>query len=722
MSQSYLFLRRGSLAWIGAAIAFASFLPSAAALAATSVAGRFDAPLSLVVMDPLAAPLSCPCVAGYAQRRYEVLGEYLSRRLGQPVQVTFSETIAGALEKPAVEAVDLIVGKDSVVRAEGARLKLEPRLLARLTGKDGKTSQHGLIVVRSGDPAQAVAELKGYRILFGPPDCVEKFSAARRLLEKAGVTVPPVDECETTEACSDGATKLLEWGDSERAAAVISSYAAPLLEGCGTIKKGDLRVVGQTRPVPFVAAFATNRLNEAQRAVVAEALFDVATDPQLLVALESLLGFIEPEDDAPPLEKAKPKSAAGDAPSVQPSAADAPPADAQSWSGWLGPTRDGRCQWLPRQLPDESDESAVVWRRPLSRSGLGGLAATDRFVLLGDRDAANVADVFRCLSAETGDQLWQVAYPAPGRLDYDNCPRATPLIVGDRVILFGAFGDLTCAELATGEIVWQTNVRRQFLAIDELPWGTCSTPLPVDGMVVVNPGAEEASLAALDLESGEVVWQTPGEPQGHGSLIAATLGGVRQIVGHSQTRLNGWDAETGRQLWSVAPQTDGDFNVPTPIVVEGKLLVCTENNGARLFAFDAAGRIHPTPVAVNEELAPETSTPVSVGARVYGVCGDLLALDAGRNLAKVGSLSDDALGDYAPILAADERLLIQGRGGELLLVDVSGPEPRIVSRRHVALSQRERSAALLTTPALVGGRLYVRGEREVACLDLAGIR
>lgn len=27
--------------------------------------------LSLVVMDPLAAPLSCPCVEGYAQRKYE---------------------------------------------------------------------------------------------------------------------------------------------------------------------------------------------------------------------------------------------------------------------------------------------------------------------------------------------------------------------------------------------------------------------------------------------------------------------------------------------------------------------------------------------------------------------------------------------------------------------------------------------------------------------------
>jgi len=39
------------------------------------------------------------------------------------------------------------------------------------------------------------------------------------------------------------------------AATVISSYAQPLLEGCGTIKKGDLRVIGETDPMPFVVAF-----------------------------------------------------------------------------------------------------------------------------------------------------------------------------------------------------------------------------------------------------------------------------------------------------------------------------------------------------------------------------------------------------------------------------------------------------------------------------------
>ena len=60
-----------------------------------------DRSLSLVVMDPLAAPLSCPCVEGYAQRQYDKLADYLAERLGRPVHVTFAESFEKALEKEA---------------------------------------------------------------------------------------------------------------------------------------------------------------------------------------------------------------------------------------------------------------------------------------------------------------------------------------------------------------------------------------------------------------------------------------------------------------------------------------------------------------------------------------------------------------------------------------------------------------------------------------------
>src|SRR5947199_325677 len=82
-------------------------------------------------------------------------------------------------------------------------------------------------------------------------------AAALDLLAKHGVTpqereVQPKAKVETCSACSDGAETILQLGKDVRAATVISSYAAPLLEGCGHVKKGDLRIVGATAPVPFV--------------------------------------------------------------------------------------------------------------------------------------------------------------------------------------------------------------------------------------------------------------------------------------------------------------------------------------------------------------------------------------------------------------------------------------------------------------------------------------
>jgi ABC-type phosphate/phosphonate transport system substrate-binding protein len=265
--------------------------------------------LTLVVTDPLAAPLSCPCVEGYAQRKYEQLAAFLQTQTGRPVHLVFGETLAKALEGKAQGKADLVIGKDSVVRAEAAKAGFQVAPLARLTGKDGKTTQTGLIVVPAADPAQKAADLDGYRIIFGTAECDEKHAAPIRLLKAAGVTLP--EQLETSVACSEGACCVLELGADVRGAAVISSYARPLLEGCGTIKKGDLRIVGETQPVPFITAFATNTLAAQQREAVEAALLAVGEDVELCAAIESLIGFVPAAEEKPaPGAEPAPRTAA----------------------------------------------------------------------------------------------------------------------------------------------------------------------------------------------------------------------------------------------------------------------------------------------------------------------------------------------------------------------------------------------------------------------------
>src|SRR4051812_39798340 len=92
------------------------------AAAMTGLAGRAAAEepsaLTVVVMDPLAAPLSCPCVKGYAQRDYDQLARHLEKQLGRPVVVAYSESLVGALKKKTEGKADLVVGKFSVIASD----------------------------------------------------------------------------------------------------------------------------------------------------------------------------------------------------------------------------------------------------------------------------------------------------------------------------------------------------------------------------------------------------------------------------------------------------------------------------------------------------------------------------------------------------------------------------------------------------------------------------
>jgi len=268
-----------------------------AAVAATCPAlAETPATLNLVVMDPLAKPLACDCVQGYAQRDYEQLATRLERRLGMPVRLAFSESLPKAVQEKKLGAVHLVIGKDSVVLHDAREMKLPVTRIACLTDTLGRTTQHGLIVVPKDDSAKTVADLAGYTILFGPVSCDEKHAAAIETIKAAGVTLPK--EPVTRPACSIAATDILNKDFQPGAAAVISSYAAPLLEGCGAIDPGALRVIASVRDVPFVAAFSTGHVGAELQVKLQKALLAVGDDPELCRSLETGLGFIDPKKAA----------------------------------------------------------------------------------------------------------------------------------------------------------------------------------------------------------------------------------------------------------------------------------------------------------------------------------------------------------------------------------------------------------------------------------------
>ena len=162
----------------------------------------------------------------------------------------------------------------------------------------------------------------------------------------------------------------------------------------------------------------------------------------------------------------------------------------------------------------------------------------------------------------------------------------------------------------------------------------------------------------------------------------------------------------------MTPGRDGDFNVPTADQHMGRLLIATENNGARLYNFNGDGRIKPEPSATNDRLRPDMSSGVVVNDRFYCVNRFLYCLDLNDNLNELWRIRDSSLADYGSIIASGERVLVVGKG-KLLLLKADGTQSVISSTRVF-----EENLPLYSHPAIAGDRLYVRGETSIRAIQL----
>jgi hypothetical protein len=287
------------------------------------------------------------------------------------------------------------------------------------------------------------------------------------------------------------------------------------------------------------------------------------------------------------------------------------------------------------------------------------------------------------------------------------------------VYLLGAFGHLHCVRADSGKLIWKKDLMKDFGTT--LPtWGMTATPLIVDETLIVNPGAKDASLAALDRHTGAVVWKAPGAASAYASFLVTDFRGQRQIVGYDAESLGGWNAATGERVWRVVPEKKGDYNVPTPIAIRDRLFVSTENNSSRLYGFTGKGyrqavTIIERPEARFDDLAPDMITPVVCDGMIFGCHNSFLyCLDA-DTLKLLWKARDKAYYSYASMIAGNGRVMVLTLDGLLLLVRTDREKYDLVSRLRIFDGEQTE---IWSYPALVKGRLYIRGKKSVGCLLL----
>ncbi len=385
-------------------------------------------------------------------------------------------------------------------------------------------------------------------------------------------------------------------------------------------------------------------------------------------------------------------------------------ANAQTtWPRFRGENADGQVA----SFPDSSFTPRLLWQIPMPAQGIGGVAANKDFVIASSRTADDKADLFVCVDPTTGAELWRLEYAAPGELDYGNSPRATPLINDPHVFLVGAFGDIHCVDIDLGEVLWRTHLVRDLGG--ELPtWGYGWSPLLIKNQLVVLPGGKECAIAALNADSGKLLWRTVGEPAAYASPQLVEWHGKQQIIAYDRDSLSGWDPVDGKKLWSIFPPVKGDFNVPMPIALRDQLFTVTENNGARLYQVTPQGKLETAPWAQTMSVTPDANSPVLVGSQIVVADKHLWGLNADAELSIAWQIKDRAFRNHTSLIAADNQLLAITQGGEVLLIRTSGSQAEIEGRHTFGADAKY----ILSHPALVENVLYLRAERSLQAWSL----
>ncbi|QJW98094.1 PQQ-binding-like beta-propeller repeat protein [Frigoriglobus tundricola] len=324
-------------------------------------------------------------------------------------------------------------------------------------------------------------------------------------------------------------------------------------------------------------------------------------------------------------------------------------------------------------------------------------------------------EVVACLDPKTGKTLWDHRYPVArlkGQESYSGDPirpQATSAVCGPRLCSLGYTGLLKCFDSASGKILWEYDLVRDFDATP-VQFGFSASPLVYGEAFVVHVGGKKAAVVAFNPADGKVLWSSkPAEPS-YSSPVVMPATGADVIVQVTRDDVLGLAAKDGRERWRYPLPKTGLTNVPTPIVLPKQRLLISGQGvlGTRLLQVTAA----PTGDKVaevwkNEKVPFFYANWVADERAVFGVSGQFvcgLSLADGKELWRERGQAD---ANFLRIGA--DALLLRGDGR--------------LSRARLSIDGFDGADGLdllkgrcWTAPTLLGDVLYARSEKELVAV------
>ena len=420
-------------------------------------------------------------------------------------------------------------------------------------------------------------------------------------------------------------------------------------------------------------------------------------------------------------------------------------------------------------LPSEcSAGKNLAWKSsvPLGRSS--PIVSRDDLFLTAEEGDERVV---MCLSASTGETRWRKSSTKARKevasgLNGPSTP--TPVIERDRLIAF--FPDIgLLAYDRGGKELWRTPVG-PFKSMH----GISSSPILVDGLVVILADQiGDSFLAAYRADTGAPAWRmdrASGLAGGYSTpAVYKPAGGQAQVIASGALEVTGYEAATGKRIWWATGLTNSPVTIP---LVDGDTLYLCEPPGEPLpFSMvadsdkDKDGKItmaeagDPSMIRLFESIdktagngdgavdkeewdkawktfvgrgglaslklgepgdrsgsvtrlytkaLPYVPSPLLAGGALFVVRdgGVVMTFEPGSGkVLKQGRLKEGTGKYYASPVAGD---------GKVFLVDEDGKVSVITARPEwEELSAGELGETCIATPAIAGGRLFIRGKKTL---------
>ena len=416
---------------------------------------------------------------------------------------------------------------------------------------------------------------------------------------------------------------------------------------------------------------------------------------------------------------------------------------AEDWPEFRGEGRLGvwRETGILERFPEGGLE--VRWRTPLHHGYSGPAVADGRVFVIDFERGRGLEGIERLLALDenTGEILWETSWEANyAGVSWDEGPRATPTVDGDRVYAVGASGIMTAASVDTGAVLWRTRFQEDWGS--EIPqWGFAGSPI-VDGDRVITQvgGTPDAKVVAFHRETGDEVWRALSSVEAGAGVAQPTIidaGGVRQLIIWHPLAVSALNPETGEVYWEQPFEVDYNMTVATPVHRGSDLFVTTFYNGPMMLglnndrpAAEMVWRGSSNSEILTDGLHAVIGTPIIDGDYIYGFgsYGQLRCLVAAtgeRVWETQDATSERARWASAFMVQHEDRVFINNDRGDLIIARLTPEGYEELDRTPLIAptsrpgNRRELTYVNWSHPAYANRHISARNDEEIISASLA---